>query len=204
MPGLAGEILDLTLEHVLLVAAALAAAALVGIPLGVWLSRRAAWRKWVLGLANVLQTIPSLALFGFLIPLPFVGGIGKRTAIVALVLYALLPILRNTLTGLLGVDPAVLESAVAMGMTPRQRLTRVELPLAARTILAGVRIAAVTTVGTATIAAAIGGGGLGVFIFRGLASVDANLILAGAVPAALLALLVDGGLSWVERRFSPG
>lgn len=204
MPGLAGEILDLTLEHVLLVAAALAAAALVGIPLGVWLSRRAAWRKWVLGLANVLQTIPSLALFGFLIPLPFVGGIGKRTAIVALVLYALLPILRNTLTGLLGVDPAVLESAVAMGMTPRQRLTRVELPLAARTILAGVRIAAVTTVGTATIAAAIGGGGLGVFIFRGLASVDANLILAGAIPAALLALLVDGGLSWVERRFSPG
>ena len=204
MPGLAGEILDLTLEHVLLVAAALAAAALVGIPLGVWLSRRAAWRKWVLGLANVLQTIPSLALFGFLIPLPFVGGIGKRTAIVALVLYALLPILRNTLTGLLGVDPAVLESAVAMGMTPRQRLTRVELPLAARTILAGVRIAAVTTVGTATIAAAIGGGGLGVFIFRGLASVDANLILAGAVPAALLALLVDGGLSWVERHFSPG
>lgn len=205
MPGsLAREILDLTVEHVVLVFVALSLASLIGIPLGIWLSRKATWRGWVLGFANVMQTVPSLALFGLLIPLPFIGGIGKRTAIVALVLYALLPILRNTLTGLLGVDPAVVESAVAMGMTPRQRLLRVELPLAARTILAGVRIAAVTTVGTATIAAAIGGGGLGVFIFRGLASVDSNLILAGAVPAALLALLVDGGLSWVEKRFSPG
>ena len=204
MPGgLAREILDLTVEHVVLVFVALSIASLIGIPLGIWLSRKAAWRAWVLGFANVLQTVPSLALFGLLIPLPFIGGIGKRTAIVALVLYALLPILRNTLTGLLGVDPAVVESAVAMGMTPRQRLLRVELPLAARTILAGVRVAAVTTVGTATIAAAIGGGGLGVFIFRGLASVDANLILSGAVPAALLALLVDGGLGWLERRFSP-
>jgi osmoprotectant transport system permease protein len=147
--------------------------------------------------------VPSLALFGFLIPLPLVGGIGRRTAIIALVLYALLPILRNTLTGLLGVDPSVQESAVAMGMTPRQRLFRVELPLAAPTILAGVRTAAVQTVGTATIAAAIGAGGLGVFIFRGLASVDTGQILAGAVPAALLALLADGGLGWVERRVSP-
>ena len=204
MPGsLAGEILDLTVEHVVLVFVALSIASLAGIPLGIWLSRKAAWRGWVLGLANVMQTVPSLALFGLLIPLPFIGGIGKRTAIVALVLYALLPILRNTLTGLLGVDPAVVESAVAMGMTPRQRLLRVELPLAARTILAGVRVAAVTTVGTATIAAAIGGGGLGVFIFRGLASVDVDLILSGAVPAALLALVVDGGLGWIERRFSP-
>ncbi len=199
MPGgLAREILDLTGEHVVLVLVALAAACAAGIPLGVFLSRRAAWRGWVLGFANVMQTVPNLALFGLLIPIPLLGGIGRRTAIVALVLYALLPILRNTLTGLLGVDPSVVESAVAMGMTDRQRLYRVELPLAARTILAGVRVAAVTTVGTATIAAAIGGGGLGVFIFRGIASVNSELILAGAVPAALLALLVDGGLGWLE------
>ena len=150
-----------------------------------------------------MQTVPSLALFGFLIPLPLIGGIGKHTAIVALVLYALLPVLRNTLTGILGVDPAVRESAIAMGMTGRQLLFEVELPLAARTILAGVRVATVTTIGTATIAAAIGGGGLGVFIFRGLASVDSTLILAGAVPAALIALLADGGLGWVEKKLSP-
>ena len=196
------ELLELTLEHVVLVLVALTIASLLGIPAGIALSRNARSRPFVLGFANIMQTIPSLALFGFLIPLPFIGGIGKRTAIVALVLYALLPILRNTLTGLLGIDPAVLESAVAMGMTDRQRLMRVELPMAARTIIAGVRVAAVTTVGTATIAAAIGGGGLGVFIFRGLASVDARQILSGAVPAALLALLADGGLGWLERRFS--
>jgi osmoprotectant transport system permease protein len=160
-------------------------------------------QRWVIGFANVMQTVPSLALFGFLIPLPFIGGIGKHTAIVALVLYALLPVLRNTLTGILGVDPAVRESAIAMGMTGRQLLFEVELPLAARTILAGVRVATVTTIGTATIAAAIGGGGLGVFIFRGLASVDSTLILAGAVPAALIALLADGGLGWVEKKLSP-
>jgi osmoprotectant transport system permease protein len=200
--NLAHEIVELTGEHVLLVAFALSAAALIGIPTGIWLSRKEAWRGLVLGFTNVVQTIPSLALFGLLIPLPFIGGIGKRTAIVALVLYALLPILRNTLTGILGVDPAVVESAVAMGMTGRQRLLRVELPLAAPTILAGVRIAAVTTIGTATIAAAIGGGGLGVFIFRGIASVDISQILAGAVPAALLALAADGGLGWIERRFA--
>jgi osmoprotectant transport system permease protein len=203
MPAtLAREIVELTGEHVLLVALALAAAALLGIPTGIWLTRKEAWRGLVLGFTNVVQTIPSLALFGLLIPLPFVGGIGKRTAIVALVLYALLPILRNTLTGILGVDPAVVESAVAMGMTGRQRLLQVELPLAAPTILAGVRIAAVTTIGTATIAAAIGGGGLGVFIFRGIASVDVSQILAGAVPAAFLALAADGGLGWIERRFA--
>ena len=202
MPAdLAHEIVELTLEHVLLVAIALSAAAFIGIPTGIWLSRKEAWRGLVLGFTNVVQTIPSLALFGLLIPLPFLGGIGKRTAIVALILYALLPILRNTLTGILGVDAAVVESAVAMGMTGRQRLLRVELPLAAPTILAGVRIAAVTTIGTATIAAAIGGGGLGVFIFRGIASVDVSQILAGAVPAALLALAADGGLGWIERRF---
>lgn len=196
------EILERTGEHVVLVAIALLAASAIGIPAGIFLTRRAAWRGAVLGFTNVVQTIPSLALFGFLIPLPFIGGIGKRTAVVALVLYALLPILRNTLTGILGVEPAVVESAVAMGMTSRQRLRQVELPLAAPTILAGLRIAAVTTIGTATIAAAIGGGGLGVFIFRGLASVDSAEILAGAVPAALLALLADGGLGWIERRLA--
>jgi osmoprotectant transport system permease protein len=201
MPAsLASEIVELTAEHVVLVAVALAAAATIGIPTGIWLTRKEAWRGVVLGFTSVVQTIPSLALFGFLIPLPFIGGIGKRTAIVALVLYALLPILRNTLTGILGVDPAVVESAVAMGMTGRQRLFKVELPLAAPTILAGLRVATVTTIGTATIAAAIGGGGLGVFIFRGLASVDTSQILAGAVPAALLALAADGGLGWIERR----
>jgi len=203
MPAtLAHEIAELTGEHIVLVAVALSVASLIGIPTGISLARKEAWRGAVLGLTNVVQTIPSLALFGFLIPLPFIGGIGKRTAIVALVLYALLPILRNTLTGILGVDPAVVESAVAMGMTDRQRLFRVELPLAAPTILAGVRVATVTTIGTATIAAAIGGGGLGVFIFRGLASVDSSQILAGAVPAALLALAADGGLGWIERRFA--
>ena len=165
---------------------------------------RRAWRPWVLGFANVMQTIPSLALFGFLIPVPLIGGIGKRTAIVALVLYALLPILRNTLVGILGVDPAVRESAVAMGMTGRQLLWRLKLPLAARTILAGIRVATVTTIGTATIAAAIGGGGLGVFIFRGIASVDTAQILAGAVPAACIALLADGGLGLLERRWTIG
>jgi ABC-type proline/glycine betaine transport system permease subunit len=147
--------------------------------------------------------VPSLALFGFLIPLPFLGGIGKHTAIVALVLYALLPILRNTLTGILGVDPTVRESAIAMGMTGRQLLLEVELPLATRTILAGLRIATVTTIGTATIAAAIGGGGLGVFIFRGLASVDTTLLLAGAVPAAFIAVAADRGLEWLEQKLSP-
>jgi len=200
--GLAQDILELTSQHFVLVLVSMFIAAVVGIPLGIFLTRRAAYRTALLGFANVMQTIPSLALFGFLIPIPFIGGIGKRTAIIALVLYALLPILRNTLTGILGVDPAVRESAVAMGMTDRQLLLQVELPLAARTIMAGVRIATVTTIGTATIAAAIGGGGLGVFIFRGIASVDTVQILAGAVPAALLALLSDGGLGWIEKRLS--
>jgi len=175
----------------------------IGVPMGILLTRRAALRPWTLGFANIMQTIPSLALFGFLIPVPFIGGIGKRTAIVALVLYALLPILRNTMVGILGIDAAVRESAVAMGMTGGQMLWQVELPLAARTILAGIRVATVTTIGTAAIAAAIGGGGLGVFIFRGIASVDSVQILAGAVPAALLALIADGGLGWIEKHLSP-
>ena len=200
---LARDILDLTLEHLFLVGLSMAIAAALAIPAGILLTRRTFLQRWVLGFANIMQTVPSLALFGFLIPLPFLGGIGKHTAIVALVLYALLPILRNTLTGILNVDPAVRESAIAMGMTGRQLLWEVELPLATRTILAGLRIATVTTIGTATIAAAIGGGGLGVFIFRGLASVDTTLLLAGAVPAALIALAADRGLEWIEHRLSP-
>jgi osmoprotectant transport system permease protein len=201
--GLARDILDLTLEHLFLVSLSMAIAAALAIPAGILLTRRTFLQRWVLGFANIMQTVPSLALFGFLIPLPFLGGIGKHTAIVALVLYALLPILRNTLTGILNVEPGVRESAIAMGMTGRQLLWEVELPLATRTILAGLRIATVTTIGTATIAAAIGGGGLGVFIFRGLASVDTTLLLAGAVPAALMALVADRGLEWVEHKLSP-
>ncbi|HET6673900.1 MAG TPA: ABC transporter permease [Nitrospiraceae bacterium] len=201
--SLAGDIVDLTLEHLYLVLVSMAIASAIAIPAGILLTRRRFLQRWVLGFANVMQTVPSLALFGFLIPLPFLGGIGKTTAIVALVLYALLPILRNTLTGILNVDPSVRQSALAMGMTGRQLLVEVELPLATRTILAGLRIATVTTIGTATIAAAIGGGGLGVFIFRGLASVDTTLLLAGAVPAALMALAADQGLEWVEHKLSP-
>jgi osmoprotectant transport system permease protein len=196
------EILTLTGEHLELVAIAILVAAGVGLPAAVALTRRAAARRWALGFANIAQTIPSLALFGFLLPLPLIGGIGKRTAIVALCLYALLPILRNTLTGILGVDRGVRESAVAMGMTQRQILWQVELPLAMPSIVAGLRIATVTTIGTATIAAAIGGGGLGVFIFRGLAMFDKGQVLAGAVPAALMALAADEGLEWIERRLS--
>jgi osmoprotectant transport system permease protein len=194
------ELRDLILEHLTLVVIAMAVAIGLAVPAGIAATRRAGWRRGLMGFANIMQTVPSLALFGFLIPIPLIGGIGPRTAIVALVLYALLPILRNTLTGILAVDPAVRESAVAMGMTPAQVLWQVELPLAARTILAGVRIAAVATVGGATIAAAIGGGGLGVFIFRGIASVDTEQILAGAIPAALIALAADALLGWIERR----
>jgi len=203
LESLLPEMLQLAIEHCILVLISIGVAMAIGLPLGIWISRRARYRGPVLGIANILQTIPSLALFGFLIPIPFIGGIGKRTAIVALILYALLPILRNTLSGILGVDPAVRESALAMGMTDWQLLFQVELPLAARTILAGIRIATVTTVGTATIAAAIGAGGLGVFIFRGIATIDTTQILAGAIPAALLALIADGGIGWIERKYSP-
>jgi osmoprotectant transport system permease protein len=150
----------------------------------------------------VIQTIPSLALFGFLLPIPFIGGVGKRTTIIALTLYALLPILRNSVVGIMGVDPGVTESALAMGMTRRQILWRVELPLALPTILAGVRIATVATIGTATIAAAIGGGGLGTFVFRGIAMADSKVILAGAIPAALMAIGADEVIGWFERRIS--
>lgn len=201
-PGLAHDILVLTLDHFFLVSVSALAAIAIGIPVGIWSARHAKGRRWTLGFASVMQTVPSLALFGFLIPVPWIGGIGKRTAIVALILYALLPVLRNTVAGILGVDAAVRESAVAMGMTPGQILWQVELPLAARTIMAGIRVAVVITVGSATIAAAIGGGGLGEFIFRGIASVDTTQILAGAIPAALMALLADGGLGWIEKRLA--
>jgi ABC-type proline/glycine betaine transport system permease subunit len=196
------EVLGLLGQHVYLVAVATAIAIAVGVPLGIMLTRRAAWRPLVLGLANVFQTIPSLALFGFLIPLPLIGGIGARTAIVALVLYALLPIVRNTYEGIAGVDPAVREAGRGMGMTDWQLLTQVELPLGFGVILAGVRVATVVSVGTATIAAAIGAGGLGVYIFRGVAVVDDTLILAGALPAALMALAADALLGLAERRFA--
>jgi osmoprotectant transport system permease protein len=196
----AGEAFGLLGQHLVLVGISTAVAAAIGIPLGVALTRRPRWRRPVLGIANVFQTIPSLALFGFLIPLPFLGGIGARTAIVALVVYALLPVIRNTYTGIAGVDPAVREAGLGMGMRDRELLRLVELPLAAPVILAGVRIATVVGIGTATIAAAIGAGGLGVYIFRGVATVNDTLILAGALPAALLALVADGGLALVERR----
>jgi osmoprotectant transport system permease protein len=201
-PRLVSEIAALSLEHLELVAITMAIAIAVAIPAAVALARHGRARRVAMGFANLAQTVPSLALFGFLLPLPWIGGIGKSTAIVALCLYALLPILRNTLVGILGVDAAVRESAVAMGMTRRQILWHVELPLAMPSIVAGLRIATVTTIGTATIAAAIGGGGLGVFIFRGIAMVDTPTILAGAVPAAVMALAADEGLEWIERKLS--
>jgi osmoprotectant transport system permease protein len=194
------EIAALTGQHLLLVAASAAIAVAVGIPLGVVLTRRPRLARPVLGAANVVQTIPSLALFGFLIPIPLLGGIGARTAIVALVLYGILPILQNTHAGLRSVDPAVLEAATGLGMTDRQRLYAVELPVAFPVVLAGVRIAVVVGIGLATIAAAIGAGGLGVLIYRGVATVDHRLILAGAVPAAGLALLSDFLLGRLEKR----
>ena len=196
------EILALTGEHLVLVVLSTLIAVAIGVPLGVALTRRPRLAKPVLGFANVVQTIPSLALFGFLIPLPLIGGIGARTAIAALVVYALLPILQNTYTGIRSVDPAVIEAATGIGMTPRQRLRSVELPLALPVVLAGVRIATVVSIGLATIAAAIGAGGLGVLIYRGVAIVDHRLILAGAVPAALLALSADAALGFAEKRFA--
>jgi osmoprotectant transport system permease protein len=198
-----GELGGLIVQHLVLVLLSTNIAVLVGVPLGILMTRRRRLARPILATAGLLQTIPSLALFGFLIPLPLVGGIGARIAVIALVLYALLPILRNTYTGILQVDPAVTEAATGLGMTDGQRLRLVELPLAFPVILAGVRIAAVVSVGTATIAAAVGAGGLGTYVFRGLATLDTRLILAGAVPAALLALAVDGVLATVERSTRP-
>jgi osmoprotectant transport system permease protein len=194
------QVLQLTFEHLQLVGTAIFAAVVIGLPLGVAASRNAVLRRWSLGAASVMQTVPSLALFGFLIPFT---GIGARTAVIALALYALLPILRNTCAGIAGVDRAVLEAARGMGMTSAQMLWQVELPLASGVILAGVRVAAVICVGVATIAAAIGAGGLGTFIFQGLAMVNNNVILAGAIPAALLAILADAALGLAERRLVP-
>jgi osmoprotectant transport system permease protein len=193
------EVAAMTGEHLVLVLVSTGIAVVLGVPLGLALTRRRYLARPVIGFASVMQTVPSLALFGFLIPLPFFGGIGNRTAIVALVLYALLPILRNTYTGVVSVDPAVVEAGRGLGMTDWQRLRLVEIPLAFPMILAGVRIATVVSVGLATIAAAIGAGGLGNFIFRGLSMVDHRLILAGAIPAALLAVAADALLGYFEK-----
>src|SRR5437868_13142440 len=195
------DILAHIAQHVWLVLISTAIAIAIALPLGILITRQKRLRGPLLGIANVMQTIPSLALFGFLIPLPFIGGIGPRTAIIALVFYALLPIIRNTVTGILGVDKNVREAAVAMGMTDRQILFQVELPLAASVILTGVRVAVVISVGVATIAAAVGAGGLGTYIFRGLRQYDNHLLLAGAVPAALMALAADFGLGLLEKHF---
>jgi len=197
------DILAHIAQHLWLVSISIAIAIAIGLPLGVLITRRKRLRGPVLGVANVMQTIPSLALFGFLIPLPFIGGIGPRTAIVALVFYALLPVIRNTVTGILGVDRNVREAAVAMGMTDRQVLFQVELPLAMSVILTGVRVAVVITIGVAIIAAEVSAGGLGEYIFRGLRMNDSRLLLAGAVPSALMALIADFGFSVIERRFDP-
>jgi len=194
------QVLELTLEHLWLVGLSTLLAALIGIPLGIVVAHRPGWNKSVLGGANIIQTIPSLALFGFLLPVPWLGERADRLAILALTLYALLPIIRNTYTGIRGVDPAVVEAGRGMGLTESQLLFQVELPLAMSVILSGVRVAVVISVGLATIAAAIGAGGLGEFIFRGLAMVDDRVILAGAIPAAILALGADLALGWLERR----
>ncbi len=194
------QVLDLTVEHITLVGLSILFAVLIGIPLGILITRVPQLSKAVLGGANIIQTIPSLALFGFLLPAPWVGERGGRLAVLALTLYALLPLIRNTYAGIRNVDPAVVEAGRAMGLTDRQLLWQVELPLASGVIVAGVRIATVVSVGLATIAAAIGAGGLGEFIFRGLAMVNNQVILAGAVPAAILALSADVGLGAIEKR----
>lgn len=197
------QVLELTLEHLWLVGLSTLFAAVIGIPLGIAIAHRPRLDKPVLAGANIIQTIPSLALFGFLLPLPWLGERADRLAILALTLYALLPIIRNTYTGIRGVDAAVLEAGRGMGMTDSQLLVQVELPLSISMILSGVRTAVVISVGLATIAAAIGAGGLGEFIFRGLAMVDNRVILAGAIPAALLALLADFSIGWLEKRLQP-
>jgi osmoprotectant transport system permease protein len=197
------QVLELTWEHLWLVGIATLLAVMVGLPLGIMIARWLRWSKPVLAGANIVQTIPSLALFGFLLSAPWLGARADRLAILALTLCALLPVIRNTYTGIRGVDPAVVEAGLGMGLTEWQLLWRVELPLALSVILSGVRVAVVMSIGLATIAAAIGAGGLGEFIYRGLAMVNNDLILAGAVPAAVLALSADWGLGWVERRLRP-
>ena len=198
-----GQVVELTLEHLWLVGLSTLFAAAIGIPLGIVISHRSRLDNAVLAGANIVQTIPSLALFGFLLPLPWLGERADRLAILALTLYALLPIVRNTYTGIRGVDPAVVEAGRGMGLTESQLLFQVQLPLAVSVILSGVRVAVVISVGLATIAAAVGAGGLGEFIFRGMAMVDNRVILAGAIPAAVLALVADLGVGWLERRLRP-
>jgi len=196
------ELAVLLSQHVLLVAISTLVAVAIGLPLGIFAARRPRLAAPLVGLANIVQTVPSLAMFGFLLPVPFIGGVGARAAIMVLILYGLLPIVRTTIAGLNGIDPSIREAGVAMGMRPRDLLWLVELPLALPSIVAGIRVAAVVGVGSATIAAAIGAGGLGEYIYRGLSMVDSTVILAGAIPAALLALAVDGGLLAVERLLS--
>jgi osmoprotectant transport system permease protein len=198
-----GQVMELTLEHLRLVGFSTLFAMIIGIPLGIVIAHRPRFNKPVLASANIIQTIPSLALFGFLLPVPWLGERSDRLAILALTLYALLPIIRNSFTGIRGVDAAVVEAGRGMGLTESQLLFQVELPLAASVILSGVRVAVVISVGLATIAAAIGAGGLGEFIYSGLAMVDNTVILAGAIPAALLALVADFGVGWLERRLAP-
>ena len=195
------EILHLSAEHVFLVFVSIALAVAIGVPVGILMTRRPRLGKPILAFANIVQTIPSLALFGFLIPIPYIGGIGTRTAVLALLLYSLLPIIRNTFAGISGVEPAVREAARGMGMTDSQILWQVEIPLSLGVIFAGVRVATVIAVGVATIAAAIGAGGLGMFIFRGTSMLDYRVILAGAIPAALIALAADFGMSTLEKHF---
>src|SRR5438105_12209731 len=194
------ELVTLLAQHLLLVAASTLVAVAIGVPIGIFAARRPRLAAPLIAMANVVQTIPSLAMFGFLLPVPLAGGVGARAALVVLILYGLLPIVRTTIAGLRGIDRAIREAGVAMGMTMRELLRQVELPLAMPSIVAGVRVAAVAGVGSATIAAAIGAGGLGEYLYRGLSMVDTTVILAGAIPAALLALAVDGGLLALERR----
>src|SRR5436309_9004435 len=196
----AAELAGLMAQHVLIVAISTMVAVAIGVPLGVFASRRPRLSAPIVGIVNIVQTVPSLAMFGFLLPVPLLGGVGPRAAVVVLILYGLLPIIRTTIAGIAGIDASVREAGVAMGMTPHELLRLVELPIALPSIAAGIRVAAVVGVGSATIAAAIGAGGLGEYIYRGLSMVDSTVILAGAIPAALLALAVDGGLLWVERR----
>lgn len=196
------DILRASGEHALLVFIAITLALAIGLPGGIWIFKNPRPGAYLLRLADIVQTIPSLALFGLLLPLPFIGGIGMPLAVLALVLYAVLPILRNTVAGLQAVPPSVREAAVGLGLRPWEVLVEVDFPLAAPSIVAGIRIATVSSIGTATIAAAIGAGGLGVFLYRGLATVEVQLLLAGAIPAAMLALLAEGLLQWIEKLLS--
>src|SRR5262245_17718249 len=196
------ELAGLLGQHIMLVTASTVAAVAIGVPLGIFSARRPRLASPLMGIASVVQTVPSLAMFGFLLPVPLIGGVGARAALVVLILYGVLPIVRTTIAGLRAIDPSIREAGLAIGMTPRELLRQVELPLALPSIVAGVRVAAVVGVGSATIAAAIGAGGLGEYIYRGLSMVDTTVILAGAIPAALLALVVDGSLLWLERQLS--